>query len=200
MHKPRILNAFLLMIFLLPLLSGCAGNKTPESFVRPEFDIGYVKKVAVLPFENETGNAIIAARCRQITITQILASGLFDVVDKMQVDSVLREQALTPGAPIDASTLRRLAQLLGVQGFIVGSLDEAVEAQKGTAVYLDLSLTMRLIDSESGLVVWQASGRGSGYSLWDRLFGLASTDSYQVTLNLVRRLLGTMGTPSNENT
>jgi TolB-like protein len=185
-------TAVLLIIFILLPLLGCAGKNVVESFQRPEFDMTYIQKVAVLPFENESGNTLVAARCRQMTITQVLASGLFDVVDKMQVDSLLRDQAIPPGTPIDAGTLRRLAQLLGVQGFIVGSLDEAFESQKGASVFLEISLTMRLIDSESGLVVWQASGRGSGYSLMDRLFGLSGKDAFQVTRDLILKLLGTL--------
>jgi TolB-like protein len=187
----------LLTIFMLFFLLGCA-RSTTESFVRPEFDLAFINKVAVLPFENPANDVVIAERCRQVTITQILSSGLFDVVDKMQVDSSLTSQAVVPGTPIDASTLRRLGQILGVQGFIVGSLDEALVDQKGASTFLDISLTMRLIDSESGLVVWQASGRGSGYSVWDRLFGLASKDSFQVTRDLIRNLLGTMGKRSEE--
>ena len=190
----------LLIGFMLLPLVGCAGKKTTESFLRPEFDITFVQKVAVLPFEDPSGNPVLAARCRQITITQILSSGLFDVVDKMQVDSVLQDLALPAGTPIDASTLRRMGQLLGVQGFIVGSLDDAAESRKGASAFLELSLTMRLIDSESGLVVWQATGRGSGYSLWDRLFGTASKDSFQVTLELIQNLLGTMGRQPDVNT
>ncbi|MEJ2690079.1 MAG: hypothetical protein P8130_09040, partial [Deltaproteobacteria bacterium] len=79
--------------------------------------------------------------------------------------------------------------------FLIGSLDEASEKQKGAAVFLDLSLTMRLIDAESGLVLWQASGRDTGYSWRDRLFGLGGKDSFQVTVELVRNLLGTIGQP-----
>jgi hypothetical protein len=54
-------------------------------------------------------------------------------------------------------------------------------------------MSMRLVDTESGLVVWQASGRGTGYSLWGRLFGVGFKDSFQVTLELIRTMLATMG-------
>jgi TolB-like protein len=191
MQKIKKRNVFPLILFLsLPLL-GCAA-KAPETFLRPEFNLEYVRKVAVLPFEDNVGNPNISKRCRQITISQILSSGLFDTVDKMQVDSVLKDEAVQPGTPINATTLRRLGQLLGVQAFLVGSLDEASENQKGAATYLDISLTMRLIDSESGLILWQASGRDSGFSWWDRLFGLGGKDPYQVTTELIRNLLGTI--------
>jgi TolB-like protein len=184
--------AVLLVCFMLFTLFGCAGTTAPQVFMRPEFNKEYVRKVAVLPFEDIAGNSNIAARCRQITITQTLSSGLFDVVDKMQVDSLLKQEAIQPGTPINVSTLRRLGQLLDVQAFLIGSLDEAGESQKGAAIFLELSMTMRLVDAESGLVLWQASGRNSGYSWWDRLFGLGGEDSFQVTLGLVRNLLRTI--------
>jgi TolB-like protein len=187
----RKLAVFLIGLMLFPLF-GCAGTTVPQVFMRPEFNKEYVNKVAVLPFEDIANNPTMARRCRQITITQILASGLFEVVDKMQVDSVLKQEAIQFDTPINASTLRRLGQLLDVQAFLVGSLDEAGYIHKGAADYLDISMTMRLLDAESGLVLWQASGRNSGYSWWDRLFGVGGKDSFQVTQELVRDLLRTI--------
>jgi TolB-like protein len=178
MQRTKKRNVILVILCMLFAFPGCA-KKAPQTFLRPEFNLEYLRKVAVLPFEDNAENPSMATRCRQITITQILSSGLFDAVDKMQVDSVLRDEAVQPGTPINATTLRRLGQLLGVQGFLVGSLD--------------ITLTLRLIDSESGLVLWQASGRDSGYSWWDRLFGLGGKDSFQVTQELIRRLLRTIG-------
>lgn len=196
MQKIKDTKIISMVFFLLLPLVGCAGKTGPQTFLRPEFNPEYVRKVAVLPFEDNVGNPNIATRCRQITIIQILSSGLFDAVDKMQVDSILQQEAVPPGTPINAATLRRLGQLLGVQAFLVGSLDEAGENQKGAAVYLELSLTLRLIDTESGLVLWQASGRDTGYSVWDRLFGLGGKDSFQVTQELIRNLLRTIGQPT----
>jgi len=186
-------KVILMLFFVVFLVCGCARKSTNEFFVRPEFNLGYVRTVAVLPFEDTVGKATIAAHCRQITINQILSSGLFEVVEKMQVDSVLHREAIGVNQPIDASELRRLGQLLGVQGFILGSLNDAGQQQTGAAVYPELSLTMRLIDSESGLVLWHASGRESGYTIWGRLFGVSFEDSYQATTKLIRRMLRTIG-------
>jgi hypothetical protein len=115
------------------------------------------------------------------------------VVEKGQVDGTLRAEAIDPGAPIDAPLLRRLGQRLGVQAFLMGSVDDVGESRIGNSVYPDLALSMRLVDSESGLILWQASGRGTGYSFWGRLFGIGFKDSFQVTLELIRSLMATMG-------
>jgi TolB-like protein len=186
-------HAVLLIFFMFFSLSGCATRNAKEYFVRPGLNLGYIRVVAVLPFENSAGDAVTAAACRQITINQILSSGLFDVVEKMQVDSMLRREAINPSAPIDAPSLRRLGNLLGVQGFIVGSLNQTGQQQRGSSVFSEISLNLRLIDSESGLVLWHANGRESGYSIWNRLFGVGVKDSYQLTSELIRKMLRTIG-------
>jgi TolB-like protein len=185
-------NPCLMLAFMVFFLYGCAAKSSTESFLRAEVDLGYIKTVAVLPFENFSDQALTAQRSRELVITQVLASGMFDIVDKGHVDSVLRTEAISAGVPIDPLTLRRLGERLGVQGFILGSVDYAGTGQSGNSVYPELSLTLRLVDSESGLVIWQASGRGSGYSLWERLFGITAKDEFQVTLKLIRTLLATL--------
>jgi TolB-like protein len=185
-------NRYLIPAFMLFFLIGCAGRSSTESFLRTEVDLGYIEKVAVLPFENYSTEPLSAQRSRELVITQVLASGMFDIIDKGYVDSVLRTEAISAGVPIDPLTLRRLGERLGAQGFILGSVDYAGMGQAGNAAYPELSLTLRLVDSESGFVIWQASGRGSGYSVWERLFGVSPKDEFQVTLKLIRRLLATM--------
>lgn len=180
----------LLAVLALLGLSGCGARPQVQSFLRPEVNLGYIRTVAVLPFEQQAG---AAEQIREIAMTQLLASGLFDVLDKGRVDSALREEAIERGMPLDNPTLRRLGQRLGVQAFLLGSVDQAGVSQAGGSVYPEITLTLRLIDAEAGTLLWQASGRGSGYSLADRLFGLNPKNSFEVTLDLLTRLLGTMG-------
>lgn len=181
----------IMLVFMLIFAWGC-GSRNTRSFVREEVDLGYVQRVAVLPFENHSRDEFAHRRARDIAITQVLASGLFDTVDRGQVDSMLREEAIDPGVPIDPHTLRRLGQRLGVQAMVLGSVDQAGEGRAGASSHPEISLTLRLVDSQSGMVLWQASGRGSGYSLSSRLFGTAPKDSFRVTTQLLSELLGTM--------
>jgi TolB-like protein len=188
----RIITTLITLMLLLVTLAGCGSRQlTQESFMREGVSLASIETIAMLPLENLGGGAGPAERVREITMTQVLASGLFDVLDKGRVDSTLRAEALAPDAPIETATLRRLGQRLGVQAFLLGSVEQSMES-RGAAAYPEISLTLRLVDSESGLVLWQASGRGSGYSLRDRLFGLAPRNSFQVTLELVNRMLRTM--------
>jgi TolB-like protein len=187
--------AGLMLLFMLATLAGCGAGIQTKSCLRETTDFSYIQTVAVLPFENLGGGGASAAqRIREITITQVLASDLFDVVDRGRVDSMLKEEAIDPGAAaaIDPLTLTRLGKRLGVQAFLVGSVEQVSEARTGSAVYPETTLTLRLIDVEAGNILWQATGRGSGYSLMDRMFGVAPKDSFRITLDLISRMLRTI--------
>jgi len=189
---PKGIVAVLLGVSLLSV-AGCGGQQASKAFLREEVDLSYIKTIAVLPFEGQGGGQGVAAKAREITITEVLATGVFDVVDKGRVDSALRAEAIDSVQAIDPTTMRRLGQRLKVQAFLLGSVDQAGDIRVGSAVYPEVTLTLRLVDAEAGLLLWQASGRGSGYSLMDRLFGLGAKNSFEVTLDLLERLLGTLG-------
>lgn len=179
---------------IIPLLAayGCGAKKTETSYAREEIDLAYVTKVAVLPFQNNTTDNFAALRIRDITSTQILALGLFDVVEKGVVDSVLQEMAIDQNRPIDSLLLKRLGNRLEVNAFVHGSVDDIVQVSQGAFSYPQVSLTLRLIDSETSMVLWQSSAHRSGYSIIDRLFDLDPQDSYEITIALIRDMLGTI--------
>ncbi len=180
------------MLLLLLSTAGCAGRGSIESYSRENIDIGFVRSIAVLPLENNSRDEYAPERVRNITMTQILGRGLFDVVDKGVVDSFLHEEAIDPGKPLDRQALRRIGQRLNIQAVMLGTIDLADEARKGAVAYPELSITLRLLEVESGLVIWQASANESGDSLWRRLFGLGSVGPFAVTLGLVDKMLATI--------
>jgi hypothetical protein len=69
---------------------------------------------------------------------------------------------------------------------------EQTTDSRGSAVFPEIVMTLRLIDGESGLILWQASGKKSGYSAAHRLIGVAPKDSFELTMELLRELFATM--------
>jgi len=188
----KIFINILLFIGLIVNISGCAGSNM-ESFVRPDTDLSFVKRVAVMPMQNNSKDAFVAEQVRDMVITQLLANGMFDVVDKGLVDSALRDQAVNLSkGPMGAGVMKRLGQLLHVQAFMLGTIDNAERVQRGAVSFPQLIITLRLVDVNNGIIFWQASGHNSGDSLTKRLFGLSSDDSFNVSFNLLRRLLATI--------
>lgn len=173
------------------LIAGCSGRYASEEFVRADIDMASVTRVAVLPFANHSGQKFEEERVRNIVITQILALGIADVVDRGIVDSVMAEEVIDPRQPIDAISLRRLGQRLNVQAFMLGSVDlsDSKRAPSGGGDYPELALTLRLVEGQSGMVIWQNSGHWTAETVIGRIFGSAPTDRFHVALKLVRNML-----------
>ena len=186
------MKRILIVLFLAVAVSGCSAKGRVESFSRENIDIGFVRSMAMLPLQNNSNDEYVSERVRDITMTQILSQGIFDVIDKGVVDSLLHEEAIDPGKPLDRQALRRIGQRLNVQAVMLGTIDLAAEGRKGAVVYPELSVTLRRLEVESGLVIWQASGHENGDSVWRRLFGLATVGPFEVTLSLVNKMLATI--------
>ena len=192
MKNNRLYAACFLLVMLSLLLSSCAVSRGNSAFLRPSVDINYIKKVAVLPFGGNGKDVLAATRARDITITQLLARHIFDVVDKGLVDSVLQEEAIEPGTPLDKAMIKRIGQRLNVQALVLGTVDQADIVRHGMFSYPEISITLRLVDVKSGLILWQATGHASGYSFLGRLFGLQPESEYQVTFRAINNLLSTL--------
>jgi hypothetical protein len=178
----------IILLIALSSLLGCSSGPMPiESFVRENTNIALIQKIAVLPFEG----AGRAPRIRELAITQLLANNIFDVVDKGVVDNLLKQEAIIAGAPLDIFTLRRLGESLDVPAVMLGAVEDNVNA-RGSASFPEITMTLRIVECETGQVLWQASGMGSGYSMSDRLFGMAPKDRFQVTMDLLYELMTTM--------
>ena len=189
-------NIFVLGAVMLNLLiiSGCGSKSVKSTFIRENVDLGFIDRIAVLPFENHSKDNFAASRARNATMTHVLAKGLFDVVDQGIVDSALQEEAIEPGSPLDLNSLKRLGQRLNVQAFILGAVDESATNRTGSYSYPEFSLTLRLVEANAAVVLWQSSGHRTGNTYMGRLFGLTPDDPYQLSDKLVKGLLKTLPT------
>lgn len=174
-------------MILFGTLVGCGGKYTSDEFSREDVDFSIISKVAVLPFSNNTDDIHAAQRVRNVSITQLLAHGIADVVDRGIVDSVLYEEVIDPNQPIDLINLKRLGQRLNVQAFLMGSVD--IVESKRLGDYPQLALTLRLVEAQSGAILWQSSGHWSSESLVGKILGIAPTDSFHVNLKLLDRMM-----------
>jgi len=180
------------ILFFSFFVSGCAGKSQVQHFLREEVSLDFVKRIAVLPLQNNTKDEFAAKLARGVLTTQVLALGLFDVVDTGIVDSVLLEEGLQPGAPLNLVSMKRIGKRLDVQAVILGSVDLAGDKRQGAIIFPEISMTLNLVESSSAVVLWQASGHRDGNSMIGRLFGLKPSDSFQVALDLAHDLLATI--------
>jgi len=185
MHRLALVGSILLCLMLV----GCSGKFTNDVFLREDVDFDAISRVAVLPFQNHTDDKYAHQRIRNVAITQLLASGLADVVDRGIVDSVLYEEVIDPTLPIDLINLKRLGQRLNVQAFLLGSVDMVAGKRTGGAAYPQLALTLRLVETQSASILWQSSGHWTSESFTGKMFGIAPTDSYHVNIELITKMM-----------
>ena len=183
-------NRSVAIIFLsFLMLCGCGGKFDSKEYMRDKVDLAAISRIAVMPFQNFTGDQFVADRTRDIATTQLLASGIADVVDRGIVDSVMVEEVIDPRLPINQINMKRLGQRLNVQAFLLGSIDLAGDRRTGSVAYPILGVTLRLVDSQAGLVIWQSSGRWTSETVLGRIVGINPTDDFHVSLLLIQRML-----------
>ena len=137
--------------------------------------------VAVLPLANATGDASLAWAGNGIA--EMLAADLAEaprlrVIDSARVARTLRDVSLDARGQ-DPATMRRIADLLGVERLVVGSLRRA-----GTSLRVDLRLVSVHADGRGGAPVLAAETPDAG-----GLFGVVATlgDRLRQELGAARR-------------
>ena len=171
-------------------LAGCA--KPPQSFINSRYDFGNVKKVAVWPLENLSGDQQAGERVRKTVVAELLASGAVDVVEPGQVNLALGKAGVQSVAAVSGEDMKRIGAGLGVQLQFLGSVDiyDRISAPSGN--YPEVTVSLRAVDVESGTIVWSATQSGGGISLAGRLFGVGAETMSEATLKTVRAAISTL--------
>jgi hypothetical protein len=81
-----------------------------------------------------------------------------------------RAEIQNPSAPSPEEVIK-VGGILKVQAVITGTVREYGEVRSGTASSNIISVSLQMIETQTGRVVWSASSTEGGVDLWDRLFG-----------------------------
>ena len=111
----------------------------PERVAR----VGERLSVAVLPFENKSGNVEITNTVQDKMITSLYSLKRFKIIERSQIDKVMSEQKLGMTGAIDPAKAVKAGKLLGVDAILMGS----ISASGG------IGMDARLIDTENGTVI-----------------------------------------------
>jgi hypothetical protein len=166
----KVLSRLEILIYLsLIFLIGCA--TTGDTYIDPNMDFGAVKTVAVMPFTSLTRDPIIAERVRDVFINRLLSTGAIYVLPVGETArGVARAEVQNPASP-SSEEITKLGGVIKVQAIITGSVREYGEVRSGTASANMISLSLQMIETQTGKIVWTASSTKGGISIWDRLFG-----------------------------
>ena len=189
--KARTLKKFIMgymPFFLLLLFSGgCSG--VGDRFHDPLMDFGSVKTVAILPFVNLSKEQAAAERVRDTFTTMLLADGGIYVVPPGETArGISRSGMATPSQP-SPEEVKKFAGITQVDAVITGVVREYGEVRVASSTSNVISLSLQMLDKESGSVAWTGSTTRGGISFTDRLFGGGGQPMDEITRKACKDLI-----------
>ncbi|MEW5693247.1 MAG: GNA1162 family protein [Candidatus Hydrogenedentota bacterium] len=153
----------LLIIFSL-LFIGCA-TSVNEAMQPYEFDnfgadhsmITKPKiKIAVIPFRNASGIGGAGIRVSESFVVQLLKIGRYEVIERTRIDQILNEQKFSQLNIVDQETAIKIGKIAGVDAVLIGTVTEYRDMWEGETPP-EVGANVRLIDIETGAILWAAS-------------------------------------------
>jgi len=179
-------HKFLLLLSITALVA-CAGPR--DTYIDPNMDFGTVKTVAVMPFVSLTRDSVVAERVRDVFITRLLSTGAVYVVPVGEVArGVARVEIQNPGAPSPEEVVK-LGGVIKAQAVITGTVREYGEVRSGTVSSNIISMSLQMMEAQTGKVVWTGSSTKGGINVWQRLFGGGGQPMNKITVEAVNELI-----------
>lgn len=178
-------------LLLLVLSTGCSGVSQTR-FLHENADLGAIGSVAVLPFENLTGNNMAGEKVQDLFLIELLSTGAFDVVEPGQVTQLLRESRIDSVEALGPEEFKSIGAELGVDGLFLGTVVDFGERRGGAVQAPEVAVQLRLIESLSGVTIWSTSDSRSGSTLSRQLVGVGGQSLTESTRVLLRRQLNAL--------
>lgn len=147
--------------------AGCGSLIESRSFVNPNADFSFYKRVGLLPFNNLSADDRLAGeKMTEVFMTELLIGEGLDVMDPGQFNTVVAQVART-NAPVSSpdlspAQLTQIGELAKVQGIFMGTIHDYKIVQIGGEQYPLITLTVKFIDAPTGTVAWQNSTTATG--------------------------------------
>ena len=162
------------------LLSGCGGMGA-TTFVHPNYNFGFVERVAVVPFENLTDDRGAGARMSRYFVSELLAVEVFDVVEPGEVAAAMSIVGELRVAELTKEQIVQVGRELQAQGLFLGSVTESSSLRTGSHTKNVVTLDVRLVETETGAVIWSTTLTESGRGFWAGLFGTGGRTMSEVS-------------------
>ncbi len=122
-------------------------------------------KIAVVDFTSEVHTQLTFGLPNQIT-EDLVNTGMFDVYERNKLESIMEEQGFQSSGFTDPQSSIALGKLMGIQYIVTGQISDYGQEKKtfsgynvrSTTVYYRLKAGIRLIDVETGRILFSQSG------------------------------------------
>lgn len=168
-------------------LGGCATST--DVFRDSSMDFGSVRSVAVLPFANLSKDQLAGERVRDVFNTMLMASGAIYALPTGEVARGIAAAGIANPAAPSAEEVVKLTKSLKVDAVITGVVREYGDVRSGTSSADVISVSLQMLEGQTGHVVWSAGTTQGGISMTDRLFGGGGRPLNDVTEKAVNDLI-----------
>lgn len=176
-----------MLLLSLSLVTGCAGGG--DVFHDPNMDFGSVRTVATLPFVNLSKDQQAAERVRDVLVNALMASGEFYPLPTGEVAKGIASAGINNPFTPSKEDVIKLGKALNADAIIAGVLREYGEIRSGTASSDVISLSLQMLETQTGRVVWTASSTKGGVSIAARLLGGGGKPMNDITEEAVHELI-----------
>jgi len=161
--------AFVLLGIVASASIGAA--QVTDVYRDPRMDFGSIRTIAVAPFANLARDQVVAERVRDVFVNRLLATGAVYVLPVGEVARGLAKLEIQNPTTPTPDDVVKLGALLEAQAVITGVVREYGEVRSGTTSSNVISMSIQLVETGTGKIVWSASSTKGGISFWDRLIG-----------------------------
>ena len=161
----------------------------------PQMDFGSIQTVAVVPFANLARDPVVSERVRDVFINRLLSTEAVYVLPVGEVARGIAKTEIQNAAAPTAEEVVKLGAFLKVDAVITGVVREYGEVRSGTSTANVISMSIQLIETGTGKIVWSASSTKGGISFWNRLFGGGGQPLNRVTEQAVDALFDKLLSP-----
>lgn len=172
-------------------LAACAPGAS-DVFRDESMDFAAIRTVAIMPLANQTRETMAAERVRDVFITMLLSTGAVYVVPPGEVSRGISRTGIAEATAPAPEDIIKLGTVIKVDAIITGSIREYGEIRSGTSVAHVISMSMRMIETQTGRVVWSASSTRGGISFKDRLLGGGGAPMNEITEKAVNEIIDKM--------
>jgi len=143
------------------LIGGCSSG---ESYVKAGFDFATLDKVAVVDVQGDVESEAAKNQIADFFGMELLKRG-YSPIDRAHVQTLLKEQQFQASDLTTQEGAARAGLILNVPTVLVVSIPDFGD---------EMSMTAKMLEVETGGVLWMASGSGSTGRTLATIFGAAA--------------------------
>lgn len=178
-----ILNRFFCLrgvaiVLFLAVSAGCAPTIKPFASAKLKAREG--ARMAILPLDNLSKTPNTGRSMDNVILIEFLKRAPLNIVDPGEVAGALSEVRVRLATSMSKETVQILGKKLGVDYFLVGIIHDyemqMMSGAGGTGNVPAISITLRLIDANTGDIVWATNYTRRGNDR-EKVFGIGRVQS-----------------------